>query len=429
MASRVRGFLLLTVLAAGPLSAQEWTGRIHASTDSSSVAGALVVLIDSLGREVKRTLSTPTGGFGFTLPGPGRYQVRVLRIGYAGWISPIAQFTAGERRDARFIIEDRIIQLATIEISTTRSRCGVRPGDGDIIASLLNEAEKALAITEQTIRLGTLRFRTETYVSRPTADGAIGERNTATSTSQAMWPVASASPDSLAKYGFVYEPARDPGDLSPRAGPVYFGPDARVLFSNWFLDGHCFSVVPAPDSATTVVVEFTPVRGSRRDIRGRLTLDRRSLKLRTLQFWYTGLGRWVTPDSAGGSMSFHQLTTGAWIIDRWVLRAPIPLVGRRDTVLFGFAESGGRVREIRDGRSGTVERISRAVPDLPKGTLPVTNYLHFTMPRSDLCAQHGGCWAGLSSFPSSDPDKPGPRSRKLPRMRSPVPIAFRPALI
>jgi len=418
---------MLGVLPLKALAAQEWSGRLQASTDNSAVAGALVLLLDSTAREVKRTLSTPTGGFGFTLPGPGTFQVKVVRIGYAAWISQPVVFGAGERKEARFILEDRVIQLAAIEITTTRSRCGVRPGEGDIIASLLNEAEKALAITDQTIRQGNLRFRTETYVSRPTADGAIGERQTSTSSGQAMWPVASADPDTLARYGFVHEPARNPADLLPPAGPVYFGPDAKILFSSWFLDGHCFSVVSSTDSAAHVVIAFAPVRGARRDIRGRLTLDRRSLELRTLEFWYTGLGRWVTGDSAGGRMSFRKLTTGAWIIDRWLIRAPIPLVGRRDTILFGFAESGGQVKEIRDGRSGLIERISRAVPELPSGFQPVTYHPHFTPIRSDLCAHHGGCWADLSSFPSSPPDKLGHKSGRSKRRLISPPIDSRPA--
>ena len=416
----------MSFLSPETLRAQEWSGRIQASTDRLPVAGALVILLDSTGAEVRRTLSTPTGGFGFNLPGPGRFQLRVLRIGYAAWLSPQAQFTPGERKEERFILEDRIIQLAAVEISTTRSRCGVRPGDGDVIASLLNEAEKALAITEQTIRQGNLRFRTETYLSRPTAEGAIGERQSSTSSGQAMWPVASAPPDTLAKYGFVFEPHRNPPDAGLQGGPVYFGPDARVLFSSWFLDGHCFSVVPAPDSGGTIVIAFAPARGARRDIRGRLTLDRQSLELRTLEFWYTGLGRWVPADSAGGRMSFRKLSTGAWIIDRWQLRAPIPYVGRRDTVLFGFAESGGLVKEIRDGRSGRVERISSAVPELPSGRQPVTYSPFLYTIRSALCAHQGGCWADLSSLPSSRPDQQPRRSRKWTTKSSP-PIASRPA--
>jgi hypothetical protein len=393
------------------------------------VAGALVVLLDSLGREVRRTLSSPTGGFGFTPPGPGQYQIRVLRIGFAGWLSPPVTFTQGERRETRFIIEDRIIQLAAIEVRATRSRCGVRPGDGDIIASLLNEAEKALAITDQTIRQGSLRFRTETFLSRPTPDGAPGERQATSSSGQAMWPVASAPPDSLAKYGFVHEVERGPLDLRGETGPVYFGPDARVLFAGWFLDSHCFSVAPTEDSAKNIVVEFVPQRSnSRGDIRGRLTLDRRSLELRSLQFWYAGLGRWVPANTAGGSLSFRRLNSGAWIIDRWVLRAPIPIVGRRDTTLFGFAESGGQVKEIRDGRTGQVETISRAAPDLPSGDASLVNNRFSPLSGSDLCAQHGGCWADLSFSLSSPLDKHRLRSGRWTRKRWRDPIGFRPEL-
>jgi hypothetical protein len=426
-ASRALLPLLFLGLAGAPLAAQEWAGRIEASTDSAPVAGALVILIDSLGREAGRTLSSPSGGFGLTLPGPGSYQVRILRIGFAGWISPPARFSPGEKKDVRLLIEDRIIQLAAIEVTTTRSRCGVRPGDGDIIASLLSEAEKALALTDQTIRMGNLRFRTETYVSRPSADGSIGERSMASSSGQAIWPVVSAPTDTLAKYGFVHEPAQTESSPFQTAGPVYFGPDARVLFSDWFLDGHCFAVVAAPDTAPTIVVSFAPARGTKRDIRGQLTLDRQTLELRSLEFWYTGLGRWVTKDSAGGSLSFHKLQSGAWIIDRWLIRAPIPLVGRRDTVLFGFAESGGRVREIRDGRSGGVERLSLAVPDLPRERLPVIHQPSPTIQRSDLCAHHGGCSADLSSSPSSRRDRLRPRSGRWMTRKSSDRIDSRPA--
>jgi hypothetical protein len=242
-----------------------------------------------------------------------------------------------------------------------------------------------------------------------------------------MWPVASAPPDSLAKYGFVHEPARNPADLLTAPGPVYFGPDAKILFSDWFLDGHCFSVLSPTEAANDIVVAFAPARGARRDIRGKLTLDRQTLELRALDFWYTGLGRWVTGDSAGGRLSFRRLTTGAWIIDRWVIRAPIPLVGRRDTVLFGFAESGGQVKEIRDGRSGKVETISRAVPELPSGGQPVTYSLPFPLIRSHLCAHRCGCWAELSSFPSSRPDTPGHSSAKWMAGVISHPIGSRPA--
>jgi Carboxypeptidase regulatory-like domain len=370
---RLAPAILATALA-GPLSGQELGGRLVSSGDSGAIAGALVILVDSVGREVSRTLSSPSGGFLLGSGTPGAYQVRVMRIGFAGWLSPVVRITAGSRLERRFVIEDRIVRLAEIEITASRSRCGVRPGDGDVIASLLSEAEKALAITEQTIRRRNLRFRTETFMTRPAAGGAPGGTRRSTSTGHAIWPVVSAAPESLAVWGFVHE---SPAPVNPAevSGPVYYAPDARVLFADWFLDSHCFAVTASSADSHTVVVEFTPAdpRQKRRDIRGRLTLDRGTLELRTLEFWYTGLGRWAMADSAGGRMSFRRVDSGAWIIDRWSIRAPIPQVGAslRDTTLYGFAESGGRVIEIRHGTRGRVERISAAskVPDRQRENL------------------------------------------------------------
>lgn len=439
------GGLVFPFVAAPLLSAQELTGRLNGASDSAAVAGALVILVDSTGKEIARTLSSPSGGFGVRAAGPGTYRIRVIRIGFASWISPPYALLDETRHDVRLLVADQIIRLADIEVTTTRSRCGVRPGDGDLIAGLLTEAEKALAITSETIRQGSLRFKTETYTNRPSPDGAPGERQLATSVGQAMWPVVSAPPESLAVWGFVHEPGRANEMLSEielQRGPVYFGPDARVLFSNWFLDTHCFSVVAGnADSVQDVVVEFVPARRpARRDIQGRITLNRKTLELRELTFRYVGLPRWVPVDSAGGRMSFRKLSSGAWVIDRWSLRAPIPRVGRSaaDTTLFGYAEAGGRVMEIRYGRNGKVEILSTRTgvqrvigfgatgeggdigtisgehsPEkkerrgIQVATLSAQGLFttSLTLSGSDLCAQHGECWVALSSSLSSWPDK------------------------
>jgi hypothetical protein len=362
-----RTILILAGLAlsSGPLVAQDLAGRIFGASDTSAVAGAIVLLIDSTGKEAGRTLSSPSGGFVIRAPAPGTYRARVIRIGFASWNSPSYELPAGSRRDVRLVVEEQAIRLDDIEVTTSRSRCGVRTDDGDLIARLLTEAEKALSITSETIRLGNLRFKTETFTSRPSPDGAPGERSLATNTGQAMWPVLSAPPESLAVWGFVHEPPGNPDmleDLDHARGPVYFGPDARVLFSNWFLDTHCFAVTStSSDTTSSLSIQFIPARRpARRDIEGELILDRKTLELKRLSFRYTGLPRWVPIDSAGGAMTFRKLTSGAWVIDRWSLKAPIPFVNRsrNDTTLFGFAETGGRVMEIRYGRTGGIEVIS-----------------------------------------------------------------------
>ena len=375
--------LILLVLSAlvfpSRATGQELTGRLSGTSEEAPIAGALVALIDSAGRETARALSSPSGGFRLKAPSAGAYRIRVIRIGFLSWLSPPIALASGESREQRFTVEERIIRLADIEVTTTASRCGVRSNDGDIIGGLLGEAEKALALTEQTIRQGDFRFRTETYVTRPTEDGAPGEKQTATDVAQAMWPVQSAPPESLAVWGFVHHPRQDDAllsELGPDRGPVYFGPDARVLFADWFLDGHCFAVVAGSGDSGLVTVEFTPARRSaRRDIRGRLSLDRQSLELRRLEFTYTGLPRWAPVDSSGGKMSFRRLASGAWVINEWSLRAPIPRIGRRgDTTFFGFAETGGKVTEIRRGRRGPVEKVSTRKPSYGSRGRDVANW-------------------------------------------------------
>ncbi|CAN5359077.1 hypothetical protein BH23GEM4_BH23GEM4_00400 [soil metagenome] len=45
------------------------------------MASTLVVLLDSVGTQRGRTLSSDGGSFVFALPAPGRYRVRAERIG------------------------------------------------------------------------------------------------------------------------------------------------------------------------------------------------------------------------------------------------------------------------------------------------------------------------------------------------------------
>jgi len=346
-----------------PISAQQLSGRLERIGTLEPLAGALVLLVDSLGREVTRTVSSASGGFALTATFPGRFHLRVLRIGATPWTTAPILLGQNERRDIRFTLEDNPVQLPEIEIRAAGNRCGIRPGDSDVMARLLTEAEKALAIATESIREGQLQFRTETWTNRPDPDGTPGERERHTALGVATWPVQSAPPESLAVWGFVHDgpPYGVPEELVTERGPVFYGPDERVLFADWFLDAHCFSVeADSGSTSPTLVMRFRPLRSHRGvDISGTLQLNRETLELRGITFRYTGLGTWVPPDSAGGELSFRRLRSGALIIDRWTLRAPIPLFRPgRQPGFFGFAESGGRVIEVQRGRTGEPERLS-----------------------------------------------------------------------
>jgi hypothetical protein len=114
---------------------------------------------------------------------------------------------------------------------------------------------------------------------------------------------------------------------------------------------------------------FEPVADRRlTDIAGVLWLDPRSAELRDLEFHYTNLGQWAGT-RAGGSITFARLPSGAWVIRKWYIRAPVPLVRRRlagaevrlrplamvDTVgIAGFQEEGAWVTTVLTARGSRV---------------------------------------------------------------------------
>src|SRR5215218_186107 len=83
---------LLTITAR--LQAQEVRGRLISAADSTPVVQGLLLLLDESGQEKARTVTAPSGGFELHAPAPGRYRLRVQRIGQRGWKQRISQLAA-----------------------------------------------------------------------------------------------------------------------------------------------------------------------------------------------------------------------------------------------------------------------------------------------------------------------------------------------
>ena len=135
---------------------------------------------------------------------------------------------------------------------------------------------------------------------------------------EGIQPWTSYPPDTLEARGYV-----TPTD----SGLRYVAPDLTVLLSPYFTRTHCFRM---RDSAQTgaqhIALEFWPHSDIRRsEIKGVLDFDARTRALRTVSFSYVNLPETVNDTLAGGEIEFAQLTTGAWIIPRWLIRAPIPV--------------------------------------------------------------------------------------------------------
>jgi len=337
-------------LAAGPARAQTVQGRVVALSGEAPIAGALVALVDTLGHEIARSATSPSGGFTLGTRVAGRYHVLIRQIGQQPWRSPLFALAAGATYPVTFQVDATPYELPALTVEAKRSRCGVRPGDEGVVGGLLEAAQIALQLAKATADEGRLAFSTANYLKQLAPDLRLFDSTLAGATRLASWPIESADPDSLRVWGFVRQPPEPERVTTAQAeaGPIYYAPDARVLFSDWFLETHCFRVEEEEDDL--LEVRFTPEhRRDRVEIDGRLTLDRGSMELRRLEFQYVGLPSWVPKEKAGGFVELRRLREGAWIPRAWSLRAPLAVrsPGSSQLRLAGWVETGGQVTAVR----------------------------------------------------------------------------------
>ena len=331
--------------------AQTVQGRVVELPGGEPIAGALVSLVDTAGREAARGATSASGGFNLTGRSSGRYHVLIRQIGQQPWRSPVFALASGATYPVTFQVDAQPYERPTLTVEATRSRCGVRPGDQGVVGGLLEAADIALQLARATADEGRLTFSTASYLKRYARDLQLVDSVDAGVARLASWPIESAPPESLEVWGFVRQPPPQEGASTARtnAGPIYYGPDARVLFSDWFLGSHCFRIHEA-QKGDVLEVRFAPERrGDRAEIDGRLVLDRRTMELRRLEFEYVGLPGWVPKGKAGGFVELRRLEGGAWVPRAWALRAPSALRTRGSPWLRlgGWLEAGGRVIAVR----------------------------------------------------------------------------------
>ncbi|MGQ0814582.1 MAG: carboxypeptidase regulatory-like domain-containing protein, partial [Gemmatimonadota bacterium] len=204
------------------------------------------------------------------------------------------------------------------------------------------EARKALAVTSWAEKERVADFRTRTYDRELRLPSLTMVWETVRPEFSQVRPYRAVSPDSLAAFGFVRTISGD--------STLYYGPDAEVLMSDVFLDTHCFQTRRGQDDARGLIgLSFEPVRGrSVPDIAGTLWLDPKTSKLEYIEFTYTGIPRNLNVAGVGGRTYFRRLPNGAWIVDRWYIRMPIPRRGWNDElVAHALLEGGGEITEVR----------------------------------------------------------------------------------
>jgi hypothetical protein len=335
---------LVFLLAAPCASAQ--IVRVRALEDSSRapIGGAIVRLLrgDST---LAQGLTNPVGRVTLRAPAPGRYLLRVSRIGYAVSAPIPIDVAAGETRGIDLALPAVRVSLPTIVVRGQK-QCGGLPDDRATAAVLWEQIRQALTRTQLSERSSRL-FTRSTALRELTRGGAVREEQRSPEQTGTGKPFVTVSPAELANLGFV----RTTGDSI-----TFNAPDADLLLADQFVATHCFTVSAPPDSLPGHVgLRFEPASGRRiADIRGVLWVERQSVELRLLEFQYTTSPLHGVGAIPGGRLAFGRLTGGEFYVRDWSIR--MPRIGRSRSTVLGVAGAE------RDSLLGFVEKRGRAVP-------------------------------------------------------------------
>jgi hypothetical protein len=104
-------------LVARPAAAQMIHGRLLQEGTLTPVAGASVQLLDSRGNELDRLVTTNEAGTFAMRVEPGRYTLRIRRIGYTPLITPAITLAANEVFEGTYRVSPATVRLATERIT------------------------------------------------------------------------------------------------------------------------------------------------------------------------------------------------------------------------------------------------------------------------------------------------------------------------
>jgi hypothetical protein len=355
----------LTLPAAA--GAQTLRGHLVDAESGAGMAASLVVLLDAARAQRATVLTDSLGRFVLRAPAEGTYTLRAERIGYQSTTSAPLRLGAGETLTYEMRISAQPILLAPIVAQAGRRRCARVADAGEGTLAVWEEARKALNAAVHT-SAGGVRHHVTRYERDldPSGRRVVRERRDSTALVTER-PFVGAAVERLRSEGFV---VRD------GTGFVWYAPDAEILLSDAFLDGHCFRIVRAPRGEEGLVgLAFVPVGSSGApDIQGTLWIEQRSAELRSLEFEYVrlgglGLGADLRGIPLGGRVEFERLPSGAWIASQWSIRMPLVAesrvqiganAGQSRWSVLGIREEGGQVDRVTDARGNPLRR-SQAV--------------------------------------------------------------------
>ncbi|MBC7789112.1 MAG: carboxypeptidase regulatory-like domain-containing protein [Anaerolineae bacterium] len=387
--------LFLSAFAVQSLDAQRVRGGVW-DEGGAGIPGVVVGLLSGT-KQVTEVLTDDLGHFELVVPAHGTYSLRTMRVGFKSTTSAPFDVAAGETVERRLTASSIASRLTDVVVSANRGKCmGGGLGEGSEVAKLWDEAKIVLYATSLTQDKRAFETKITQHERGLDKRGVRVEWEKTWDEWAAVSENAFASipADDLSRHGYVHR------DSINTAEYIYYAPDAHILLSETFIADHCFRVQRSAAGKDTLIgLAFEPVKGRKLpDVKGVLWLDPRSAKLLYLDFLYTELVRKIPRDKFGGRISFSQLPSGAWFVDKWVIKMPIlvqtRLPGRDSTVPGGALVSEARIGQV---FVGVRERGATVVP---LGSRTVAG----NSPRTSASTIEAGSTAGTPEEASQAPD-------------------------
>jgi hypothetical protein len=300
--------------AAGPLNAQAFRGTLQTTAHGNPVAGAIILLEDTLHAIQAKGRSDEQGRFVLRPAAPGKFSLRVQRIG----VRPYESVPFELKGDTTAVIALSELPFSLPQV-TSRAASACRAGSlasaatrqfwEDVRTALI---ATSLTYAEQRNRFSIAEVR-RVYGTHPAALHSVSLLEQAVTAAQ---PWTSFAPDILAEHGYV---------TSADDRLTFVSPDLDVLLSRSFENTHCFEPTLAHEGAL-VGLSFDPGQSLKNntDVAGTFWLDSASHELRRLTFRHTGLPNMMGDSTGESVVHFATFAPDAWFMPEWTIRAPIP---------------------------------------------------------------------------------------------------------
>lgn len=318
--------LLLSSAVAVP--AQQFTGTVVLPDGATPVAGVLVVVTDSAGREIANGVSGAEGRFSLFVDSSRTLTLTLHRTGFAPTVAATRRLAGDEVADLIAALGGTPIRVPALRRGATT--CGRSSADDRAaVGTALEEVRKALVAAQSMIARNDVSARFMSFEHRTAKTGEDTLRSLARRGSGAIPSLFHATTtEELEAGGFFATIA---------AERVFRAPEPAVLASPWFTGTHCFTAQPQGDSVLRLAFRPTRERKGLVDLEGAYVLDPRSLALRRVEFTYQGMRAEERDANAGGLIEFVQLANGDWLATRWHQRFP----------LLGYRTSDGNTTLVR----------------------------------------------------------------------------------